>query len=420
MIAGDYEEEHRTMLEGGVWRDGERIFEGFAMNDVVVSRGATASMVELKVEIGAEFVANLRADGLIIASPTGSTAYALSAGGPILHPGIAGWVLVPIAPHDLSNRPIVLPDTGEISDRDRRRPRRQRQLRHAVAGQPAARRPHRACAARAHQVRFLHPRGWSYYATLRRKLHWNAGVAEMPSSLVASPEGAGRLDGPAGPDAAPPVAARLRHRRRRSRSSSTPASSVLTGETGAGKSILVDALQLALGSRGDAGVVREGAARAEIGAEFDAPPACARWLDEAGFDAGRHAAAAPHDRRAGQEPRLDQRQRRPRWRSCARLADQLVDIHGQHAWQSLTRGRLGARPARRLRRRRHRAAGRRRGALAGGRRGARSARAAQQADLERERERLAWQIGEVDKLAPGDGEWDELNAEHRACRTRRR
>ena len=175
MIAGDYEEERRTMLEGGVWRDGDSIFEGFAMNDVVVSRGAAASMVELKVDIGNEFVANLRADGLIIASPTGSTAYALSAGGPILHPGIAGWVLVPIAPHDLSNRPIVLPDTGEVSIE-------------IVAGREASvsfdmqslaslMHGDRIGVRRSdHQVRFLHPRGWSYYATLRRKLHWHAGV----------------------------------------------------------------------------------------------------------------------------------------------------------------------------------------------------------------------------------------------------
>jgi NAD+ kinase len=175
MIAGDYEEERRTMLEGGVWRDGHSIFEGFAMNDVVVSRGAAASMVELKIDIGDEFVANLRSDGLIIASPTGSTAYALSAGGPILHPGIAGWVLVPIAPHDLSNRPIVLPDTGEISIE-------------IVAGREASvsfdmqslaslMHGDRISVRRsAHQVRFLHPRGWSYYATLRRKLHWNSGV----------------------------------------------------------------------------------------------------------------------------------------------------------------------------------------------------------------------------------------------------
>ena len=114
MLAGEHEEEHRSMLEGDVWRDGARIFEGLSMNDVVVSRGATASMVELKIDIGDEFVANLRADGLIVASPTGSTAYALSAGGPILHPALGGWVLVPIASHTLSNRPIVLPDAGEI------------------------------------------------------------------------------------------------------------------------------------------------------------------------------------------------------------------------------------------------------------------------------------------------------------------
>jgi len=174
MVAGEFEEEQRTMLEGRVQRDGEIIFAGHAMNDVVVSRGATANMVELKIDIGNEFVANLRADGLIIGSPTGSTAYALSAGGPILHPGITGWVLVPIAPHDLSNRPIVLPDSGEISVE-------------VVAGRNASvnfdmqslaslLHGDRVSVRRSpHRVRFLHPRGWSYYATLRRKLHWHSG-----------------------------------------------------------------------------------------------------------------------------------------------------------------------------------------------------------------------------------------------------
>ncbi|MEP7101307.1 MAG: NAD kinase [Burkholderiales bacterium] len=175
IIAGDYIEERRTMLEGGVWRDEVSIFEGYAMNDVVVSRGAAASMVELKVDIGDEFVANFRSDGLIIGSPTGSTAYALSAGGPILHPGIAGWVLVPIAPHDLSNRPIVLPDTGEISieivaARDASVSFDMQSLASLLHGDKI--RVRRS----ANQVRFLHPRGWSYYATLRRKLHWNSGV----------------------------------------------------------------------------------------------------------------------------------------------------------------------------------------------------------------------------------------------------
>ncbi len=174
MIAGDYEIEHRAMLEGDVWRAGERIFAGISLNDIVVSR-STVSMVELKIGVGDEFVANLRADGVIIASPTGSTAYAMSAGGPILHPGVAAWTLVPIAPHTLSNRPIVLPDTGEIGIE-------------VVAGHQVivnfdmhflasllhgdVVRVRRS----AHQVRFLHPRGWSYYATLRRKLRWNEGV----------------------------------------------------------------------------------------------------------------------------------------------------------------------------------------------------------------------------------------------------
>jgi NAD+ kinase len=175
MLAGDYEEEQRSMLEGDVWRDGAKIYEGLSMNDVVVSRGATASMVELSVEVDDDFVANIRADGLIVASPTGSTAYALSAGGPILHPGIAGWVLVPIASHTLSNRPIVLPDRGEVrigivAGKDMSANFDMQSLASLLHGdQVRVRRS-------AFKVRFLHPRGWSYYATLRRKLRWNEGV----------------------------------------------------------------------------------------------------------------------------------------------------------------------------------------------------------------------------------------------------
>ena len=175
IIGGDFEEEHRAMLDGCVWRDGKRIFESVSMNDVVVSRGATASMVELRVQIGEEFMANIRADGLIVSSPTGSTAYSLSAGGPILHPGIAGWVLVPIASHTLSNRPIVLPDGGEIrieivAGRDASANFDMQSITSLLHGdQVRVRRS-------AHKVRFLHPRGWSYYATLRRKLRWYEGV----------------------------------------------------------------------------------------------------------------------------------------------------------------------------------------------------------------------------------------------------
>lgn len=172
MLAGDFEVEHRTMLEGIVERDGRTIFEAVALNDVVVSRSHTASMIELRVDIGDEFMVNLRADGLILASPTGSTAYALSAGGPILHPSIAGWVLAPIAPHTLSNRPIVLPDVSDVSIQ-------------IVAGRDASANFDMQSVASLlpgdrirvrrsqHQVHFLHPLGWSYYATLRKKLHWH-------------------------------------------------------------------------------------------------------------------------------------------------------------------------------------------------------------------------------------------------------
>jgi NAD+ kinase len=175
IVAGDYEIERRTMLEGDVWRDAERIFAGLSLNDVVVSRGATASMVELRVDIDDDFVANMRADGLIVATPTGSTAYSLSAGGPILHPAIGGLVMVPIASHTLSNRPIVLPDAGEVkigivSGKDVSANFDMHTIASLIPGdQVRVRRS-------AHQVRFLHPRGWSYYATLRRKLRWYEGV----------------------------------------------------------------------------------------------------------------------------------------------------------------------------------------------------------------------------------------------------
>jgi NAD+ kinase len=175
MLHGEFEEDHRGLMHARVLRGGECMYDALAMNDVVVNRGATSGMVELRVEIDGHFVANQRADGLIIASPTGSTAYALSAGGPLLHPSIPGWVLVPIAPHTLSNRPIVLAETAEIAIE-------------LVAGRGAsANFDMQSLAALVigdrivvnrseHRVRFLHPKGWSYFDTLRMKLRWNEGV----------------------------------------------------------------------------------------------------------------------------------------------------------------------------------------------------------------------------------------------------
>ncbi len=185
---------------------------------------------------------------------------------------------------------------------------------------------------------------------------------------------------------------------------------VLTGETGAGKSILVDALQLALGSRGDVGVVREGAGRAEIAAEFDAPASLAAWLEAGGFDPDealllRRAIDAQGKSRAwinGSPATIAQ---------LREAADHLLEVHGQHAWQSLTRpaavremldaqAEVDSRPLAALWSQ-WKAAG---AALERAR--------SHSADIERERERLAWQVGEVERLAPVDGEWDELNAEH--------
>ena len=176
MLAGAFEEDHRSLMQAKVMRSGDCVFSALAMNDVVLNRGATAGMLEARVEVDGHFVANQRADGLIIATPTGSTAYALSAGGPLMHPSIPGWVLVPIAPHTLSNRPIVLPNASEI-------------VMELVAGRDAsANFDMQSLASLLHgdrimvtrsqyQVRFLHPKGWSYFDTLRRKLHWNEGVA---------------------------------------------------------------------------------------------------------------------------------------------------------------------------------------------------------------------------------------------------
>jgi DNA repair protein RecN (Recombination protein N) len=185
---------------------------------------------------------------------------------------------------------------------------------------------------------------------------------------------------------------------------------VLTGETGAGKSILIDALQLALGQRAEAALVREGAARAEVSAEFDTPATLEPWLEEAGFASEgmlllRRTVDAQGKSRAwinGSPATVAQ---------LREAAEHLVEIHGQHAWQSLTR------PAA-VRALLDAQAGADTTALQAAWSAWRAALAqleqarAQRDTLERERERLAWQIGELDKLAPLADEWEPLNAEH--------
>ena len=174
MLAGRYVEERRTMLVATVVRAAGREEAEPALNDVVVNRGGGGSMIECAVEIDGRFAYAIRADGLIVATPTGSTAYALSAGGPLLHPLVPAWALVPIAPHTLSNRPIVVADPVEIAIE-------------IVSGKDASasfdmqsitslHHGDRVVVRRSdYRVRFLHPKGWSYFDTLRRKLLWNEG-----------------------------------------------------------------------------------------------------------------------------------------------------------------------------------------------------------------------------------------------------
>jgi NAD+ kinase len=177
MLAGKIESEQRSLLEGEVLRDGVSVFNGVAFNDVVVSRGSGSGMVELRVEVDGHFMYNQRSDGLIVATPTGSTAYALSAGGPLLHPGLGGIAMVPIAPHALSNRPIVLSDTSEImieivNGRDI-------SVNFDMQTFASVQLHDRVVVRRSrHAITFLHPMGWSYYDTLREKLHWH----EYPSA----------------------------------------------------------------------------------------------------------------------------------------------------------------------------------------------------------------------------------------------
>ncbi len=173
ILAGRYESEKRTLLEAAIHREGELISHSDAFNDVVVHKWNVARMIQLEVYLDGVFVSRLRADGLIVSTPTGSTAYALSAGGPILDPQLAALVLVPVCPHTMSNRPLVVEDDkcievvvcdnkhdsaqvtcdGQITfglmTGDRIRVRRKEQA-----------------------IRLIHPADHNHYELLRAKLHW--------------------------------------------------------------------------------------------------------------------------------------------------------------------------------------------------------------------------------------------------------
>ncbi|MEA3157658.1 MAG: kinase [Betaproteobacteria bacterium] len=172
MLDGKYVTEDRMLLAAEIYSGKERVFDVLAFNDVVISKGVRGSMIEFELHIDGEAIYTQRSDGLIVATPTGSTAYALSAGGPIVHPSLRVMTLVPVCPHTLSNRPIVLSRdcTVEVVVHSADDPR----AHFDSHSHFDLREGDRIVVRRySHDIRLLHPLGHSYYAMLRQKLKWN-------------------------------------------------------------------------------------------------------------------------------------------------------------------------------------------------------------------------------------------------------
>jgi len=172
MLRGEYTGEERILLDTLIRRDGATVSDEIAFNDVVVSKGSAGRLIEFEVSIDGQFVYSQRSDGLVVATPTGSTAYALSAGGPLLHPTLEAMVLVPICPHTLSARPIAVNSHSVVeitlthADDARVHFDGQHHFDVRVGDKIVIRRTDNT-------IRLLHPVGHSYYAMLRQKLNWN-------------------------------------------------------------------------------------------------------------------------------------------------------------------------------------------------------------------------------------------------------
>lgn len=172
ILDGKYVTEERMLLSAEIMSNSKSVVKVLTFNDVVVSKGAKGSLIEFDVHIDSQFVYNLRSDGLIVATPTGSTAYALSSGGPIVHPSLSLIALVPVCPHTLSNRPIVVSGDSIVEI-----------LMHDSGDARAHFDSHshfdlrdgdRIILSRSNDtIRLLHPVGHDYYLMLREKLHWS-------------------------------------------------------------------------------------------------------------------------------------------------------------------------------------------------------------------------------------------------------
>ncbi|MBT3348102.1 MAG: NAD(+) kinase [Thiotrichales bacterium] len=173
VLNGEFTEERRCLLNSSILRDGEHIMEGPALNDVVVHKLDVARMIEFEVHINGEFVNRQRADGLIVSTPTGSTAYALSGGGPILAPALKAVVIVPICPHTLSSRPIVVPGNTVIEITLMGPSGHAQVSRDGQSNEPLVSGDKIIVQRYDHGLRMIHPSNYSPFRVLRQKLGWS-------------------------------------------------------------------------------------------------------------------------------------------------------------------------------------------------------------------------------------------------------
>jgi len=177
VLAGEFTKEERCLLDCSIEQDGEVIHQSVALNDAVVNRQDALKMIEFDVYIDDKFVNNQRADGLIVTTPTGSTAYALSSGGPIMHPGVNAIGLVSICPHTMSHRPLLIPGDSEVVVRINDA---SEGVSVHIDGQntfPVS--PGQEIRLRQHGsfVHLLHPQDYDYFEIIRSKLHWGSKLS---------------------------------------------------------------------------------------------------------------------------------------------------------------------------------------------------------------------------------------------------
>lgn len=174
ILSGNYVEDVRFLLWGEVYRDGECIHEGYAFNDIVIQKWNVARLLELETYINDAFVHTHRSDGMIVSSPTGSTAYALAGGGPVVHPSLDALILVPICPHSVTNRPIVVDGNSHIEivvttkEVDQARLTFDGEIKFELASNDRVR-----IKKKNKEIRLIHPPGHDQFHILREKLHWS-------------------------------------------------------------------------------------------------------------------------------------------------------------------------------------------------------------------------------------------------------